>query len=94
MPLKVENSCETDNLIDEIIKSSGKNYEEVESAMSKAGLLPEHTKTSISWNDDQKNSIIVSYTMKDHPELDWLDKALVSIFKENNIDQIYITNAI
>jgi len=95
MALEIELSCEIENLMDEIVATTDKNWDECETAFMKAGLFPENTKTFISWNDnDAMDSIIVKFTMDDHPELKWLDEALVAIFKKEKINSIYITHAI
>lgn len=95
MSLNISLSCEIENLMNEIMAKTDKSYDDVEKAVMKAGIYPDSTKTFISWNDDKtKKSIIVKFTMQDHPELKWLDEILVLIFKENNIDSIYITHAI
>lgn len=94
MSLNISLSCECENLIDEIVEISGKSFDETESAFMKLGIYPENTKTFISWNDDKKDSIIVDFSMKDHPELKWVDNGLVKIFKKEKINAIYITHAI
>lgn len=95
MALAIENSCEVDNLMEEVIEISGENWDSVESAFFKAGLYPESTKTYISWNDKQKmDSVLTKFVMSDHPNLKWLDDSLVTIFKKYNINSIYITTAI
>lgn len=95
MALNIQNSCEIDDLIDEVLETSDQNHESVEQAFFKAGIYPEESKTFISWNDNKKmDSILVDFTMKDNPELKWLDEALVAIFKKYNINSIYITNSI
>lgn len=94
MALNISLSCECDDLMEEVISISSKDYSEVESAFMTLGIYPESNKTFISWNNDKKDSIIVDYNMKENPELKWVDDALVQIFKTENIDSIYITCAI
>lgn len=94
MALETQLSCEIEDLIREIINHSKKSYDEVENAAFELGIYPENTKTFIRWQDKEKKSIIKKYSMQDYPELKWFDDALVQIFKENNINEVYITHAI
>lgn len=93
MTLKTSLSCEINDLIYEVVSYSKKTYDEVETAFLSAYLYPESRKTFIMFNS-QKNSVLTDYVLKQNPELIWLDKALVSIFTTNNINSIYITEAI
>ena len=90
--LKVENSCEVGDLIDEVTEKSGKGFEEVESAFFKCHIYPESTKTFMCRNRDwQKND---KRQLVEEKGFKWLDKAMNKIFDECKIDEIYVTIAI
>jgi hypothetical protein len=83
--LKVENSCEIDDLISEVITKTGRTYKEVERAMFRTFIYPESTKTYLT---TQFGPIV------DDKDYTWLNEALTEIFKEAGIDSVYVTNAI
>lgn len=87
MPLKISYSCEIDNLIDEIVSKTKKDYDAVESALFSLHIYPENTKTFLM--RDQNGQIL-----SDVGEYHWLENALRKIFNEANINEIYITLAI
>lgn len=85
MKLKIQNSCEVDNLISCLIATTNKKHKEIESALFSNYIYPESTKTFLT---TEFGKIV------DDPNFEWLNNALEVIFKENNIDYIYVTNAI
>ena len=89
MPLKIELSCEIDNLIDEVSRISHKGCGEVEKAMFKTHIYPEGTKVYLT---TQFGSILDNNENVEN--FKWLEDALQSIFKESNITSIYVTTAI
>lgn len=83
--LKVEASCEVGDLIDEIHAKTGKEWGEVEEALSKAGKLPESRKRFLT----TKFGPIIK---KDG--LEWLNEALTAIMAELKLENLYVTEAI
>lgn len=79
--LSVENSCEVDDLIREVMKHSNKSWEAVEHAFFDVGIYPQSTKT---------------YIVRDSlgTGIKWLDVALTTVMVEANIKDVYITAAI
>lgn len=95
MTLKTALSCEIEDLAQEIMKVSGRSYDEVEDALEKLGIYPDNKKTflMISIVND-KESVVSEFSLRDYPTLEWVDSALLSIFKDLEIKQIYVTHAI
>ena len=83
--LKTQLSCEVSELVREIIKKSGKTYPEVENTLEVIGIYPELWETFIT---TQHGPIIGKEGFL------WLEEALQAIFKELNINGIYITESI
>jgi len=83
--LKIENSCEIGDLIDEVRLVSGKSWDEVETAMFKVGKYPESTKIYIT---TQFGPIVKK------EGYEWLNDALIIILDEVKVSDLYITNAI
>ena len=81
--LETELSCEVDDMIDCIMKDTGKTYVEVEFAMLKEYLYPEGNKTFVA----------TKFGIKD-AENSWLRASIYRILDENGIESIYITNPI
>lgn len=78
--LKVEKSCEVDDLIEEVVAVSGKSYGEVEKQFFDSGIYPESTKTFVT---DQFGGY--------DTDCDWLDEALEKVLTECGAKSIYIT---
>jgi hypothetical protein len=88
--LRIENSCEIGDLIDEVCKKSGKGDSEVATAMFKTFIYPESTKTYISAG----HGPIVKATGHGY---DWLETALQEIFAELatiGVHGVYVTTPI
>jgi hypothetical protein len=81
--LTVENSCEVDDLIDEIAVLTGRSWNEIENAFFECGLYPTNNKTYVT---DKFGGYDTG--------VDWLDKALDAVLSECNAKSIYITTAI
>jgi predicted RNA-binding protein (virulence factor B family) len=83
--LKIEHSCEIEDLIKEVINKTDKTYKEVERAMFRTFIYPESTKTYLT---TQFGPIVED---KDYA---WLNDVLTEIFAEAGIESVYVTNAI
>ena len=87
LKLKIESSCEIEDLIDSIMFASQKSYDEVVTILFKEGIYPESKKTYIT---NQFGNIL--------PEVNesntWLEDIRGVILNENNINGLYITIAI
>jgi hypothetical protein len=81
--LETELSCEVDDMIRCIARDTGKDYAVVEFAMFKECIYPEGNKTFVS----------TKFRIKD-AENSWLRASIYRILDENEIESIYITNAI
>ena len=82
--LRTEQSCEIEDLIDAVREKTNKGFEEVEKAMFKTYLYPEGSKTFVT----------ADYKKADQPEYKWLYDAIYDIMDDNNIQSMYITEAI
>lgn len=87
LKLKIESSCEIDDLIDSLMFASQKSYDEVETILFKEGIYPESKKTYIT---NQFGNILSEVNESNK----WLEDALGVILSENNINGLYITIAI
>lgn len=95
MALKVSNSCEIEDIREEVMRITSRGYDEVERAFENAGLTPENSKTFISLNSvNEKFHVLSSYTISENENLEWLDRALFIILSEARISSVYITNEI
>lgn len=83
--LKIERSCEIEDLIQEVVSKSGKTYKEVERAMFKTHIYPESNKTYLT---TEFGPIV------DEGAYEWLNVVLTEIFTEAGIESVYVTNAI
>lgn len=81
--LRVENSCEVGDLINEIAEKTGKTTEEVFKAFFKCGIYPEGGKTYLT---DQFGGY--------DTDEEWLDNALEVVLTECSAKSIYVTEAI
>lgn len=77
--LKQVPSCEVQDLIKEVSKVSGKSYSNVEGAFFTCYLYPESKAVYISDSLDS--------------DIEWLNDAVNSILKQNNIKSLYILEA-
>lgn len=82
--LRVKSSCEIDDLIDAIREKTNKDHDEVEQAMFKSYLYPECTKTYVDTKFRKDNEGVHQ----------WLYDAIYDIMDDNNIQSMYITEAI
>ena len=80
--LKIENSCEIDDLISEVVNKTGKGYSQIEELFLATYLYPESNKIYLT---TQFGPIV---------DDEWLNSVLLEIFKEANITEVYVTNAI
>lgn len=87
LKLKIESSCEIDDLIDSLIFASQKSHDEIETILFKEGIYPESKKTYIT---NQFGDILSEVNESNQ----WLEDALSVILIENNINGLYITIAI
>ena len=87
LELRIESSCEIEDLIDSLVFASQKSYNEIEHILFEECIYPENKKTYIT---NQFGSIL-SEVNEDNK---WLEDALDVILKENNINGLYITLAI
>ena len=87
LKLKIESSCEIDDLIASLMYASQKSYDEVETILFKEGIYPESKKTYIT---NQFGNILSEVNESNK----WLEDALGVILSENNINGLYITIAI
>lgn len=88
MALNIENSCDVEDLIEEVCRVSGKKYDKVEKKFFKYHIYPQSRKTYICKGQDGK--VIDSVKEKDL----WLENALIQILDETCIDGVYITESI
>lgn len=79
--LKVQSSCEIDNLIEVVAERTGKDYEECEEEAFKSYTYPEGTKTCMSLEHSTTNN-------------SFFREEIVKILREMGIERIYITEAI
>lgn len=83
--LKIESSCEIDDLIDVVTEKTGRKRNEVEKAFFKLYIYPTTTKTFLTV---QFGPIIKE------EEFAWLNDALSAIFAEAGVTKLYVTAAI
>lgn len=76
--LDIEQSCEIDDLQQEIMRITGRPHDEVEMALFDAYVYPENNKTLIM--DD--------FECDDIP---WLQDVIRGIMKQNNLRKVYVT---
>lgn len=79
--LKLESSCEIDNLIDVFVERLGKPYEEVEKMAAKEGLFPEGKKVFVT----------TQFGKDEDDEDGTLRGALFDYMVEEKIESMYIT---
>jgi len=80
--LKIELSCEVDDMILCIMKDTGKTYGQVQFAMIREYLYPENNKTFVATKFGKKDV-----------ENSWLRASIYRILDENGIGSIYITSS-
>lgn len=88
--LKINNSCEIGDLMDEVGAKCDHTWGFIETAMFKCGIYPESTKTFLIRTDARKNGMV----LVDKEGYEWLDTILHKIFDEAGIDEVYVTNEI
>jgi hypothetical protein len=87
--LDTQLSCEVGDLIGEVVEKSGRPYDEVEAAFFKVAIYPDGTKKFLMMKPDG-----ILSSKPNHQNYAWLEEALQAIFKEGNIEDIYITEPI
>lgn len=85
--LKTRLSCEIGDLADYLVEKTGKPYNEIERALFDCGIWPQSRKTFLT---TKFGPVLVSVK----PGHEWLEAALQEIFKELQVDAIYVTEAI
>lgn len=88
MSLNIDHCCDIEDLIDEIVNISKKDYNIVEKILFKYHLYPESRKTFICFG--REGMIVNDITEADQ----WLENSLKSIFADSGIDSLNITEAI
>lgn len=82
--LRTTKSCEIDDLIDAVREKTNKGHDEVEKAMFKTYLYPEGSKSYID----------TKFRKDNEGDNQWLYDAIYDIMDDNNIQSMYITEAI
>lgn len=85
-------SYDIDNLVEEIASISEKEWNTVESDLMDLEIHPRDSKVHLTWNYNNKTSIVSSEKLVEHPEMKYIDEALVKIFMYNEINSLIIIN--
>ena len=81
--LETSLSCEIGDLIKCVMADTGKSFQQVEKEMFKQYIYPEGTKTFVTTKFGRDEAID-----------NWLYESIYKILDENNIQSVYITEAI